>query len=549
MKKETKIITKRVKKDTKDLLRHNFVVGNQDHVWTLDFTVFLGSKNNKYPWLLTIMDLASRKIIFHEIIIHPSPKGSPFTTHQTIQCIDTAMRNTQKPKLIHTDLGTQFTSQEFSDFLSHHLIQQSLGDQEVFKNSNQTHESFHFVLKTLAKKELKTLLKLEKTPRNFESLDNFNNFEILDFIQNCINIYNNKPHSSLYEASPNITETALALFLPEPTDGSILKAKTGTTKANKILELKQQVLQKYAGDWAAFFVEWQENSKLQHQRVLNEIRNSAQDTITVLGKKQVELLDYIDNLEKIIQEQKANVEHLVNVEKRKEIEAKLAEERKTLRKNRTRIPARDAAACAELKTAFDFTRQTKCPEFAQSRDRVVLFILYISGLRLTNTLFLTANHLEQILLGNSFSIPLIKQGGLHKIHMTPSFNAIAESIRPDFLALLQNKTGDDCVITQENRKEPIHRVSLAVRINNILKSVGKHFHKKITSHSFRIGLTTAIAETSGLEAARMVIGHKDIRSTAVYSRHLLTHEAAIKILNAAERKKIPRHYKKRSVLL
>lgn len=93
------------------------------------------------------------------------------------------------------------------------------------------------------------------------------------------------------------------------------------------------------------------------------------------------------------------------------------------------------------------------------------------------------------------------------------------------------------------------REYLDKRLNTILKHVSKKTHKNIKTHSFRIGLTTALIEAVGIDVASKAIGHADIRTTEMYNRRTLTmneitksytlaHKHLDLMYKAKERKKI-----------
>nr|YP_010448205.1 putative integrase/recombinase protein,partial [Symbiochloris sp. SG-2018]UTQ75686.1 putative integrase/recombinase protein,partial [Symbiochloris sp. SG-2018] len=100
------------------------------------------------------------------------------------------------------------------------------------------------------------------------------------------------------------------------------------------------------------------------------------------------------------------------------------------------------------------------------------------------------------------------------------------------------------VITPVNSTKPIGRTLLTARINSILKETGRICHKKFSSHSFLIELTTSIIETSGVDAAQLFIGHTNIATTAmdvtsIYNRrNNLTKKVLSKFLKKTNEKTI-----------
>jgi site-specific recombinase XerD len=66
--------------------------------------------------------------------------------------------------------------------------------------------------------------------------------------------------------------------------------------------------------------------------------------------------------------------------------------------------------------------------------------------------------------------------------------------------------------------QPVHRQYLTERINKYLKLVSQKTGKHFTSHSFRIGLITALIDTTGISMACKIAGHSDIKTTELYNR-------------------------------
>ena len=91
----------------KNVLNREFSPEEPDSVWCTDITYISTEKG--FYYLSCIMDLFSRKIIAWEL-------GRTLETENVVAAIRKAMIQTgKKPKLIHTDRGIQYTSQEYAD--------------------------------------------------------------------------------------------------------------------------------------------------------------------------------------------------------------------------------------------------------------------------------------------------------------------------------------------------------------------------------------------------------------------------------------------------
>lgn len=158
-----------------------------------------------------------------------------------------------------------------------------------------------------------------------------------------------------------------------------------------------------------------------------------------------------------------------------------------------------------------------------------MFILFITGLRVSNLLKLQVRHIVQFIEKHSFDVELIKKR--KKIPQTFPIPIIAltffTELLPFFKTVIQNKKDDQYLLQQDDKhKNNSHthvmtREYLDKRLNNILKHVSTKTNKNIKTHSFRIGLTTALIETVGVHAASIVMAHESINTTLLYERRAL----------------------------
>lgn len=530
-------------KPTKDLLNNKYVSPNVDSIWTLDFTAF-GRKKQRY-WTLTLMDLASRRILLHRVV---RSDGCSFKEKDVIMLVNEAILVNQRPQVIHTDMGGQFIGEELATFLKKQDIKQSLADQVRQKFPNQVHESSNKTLKKILSDILKT--------KKIKSIDHIENQETaIALISEVISTYNNKPHSKLVQASPNISNNALALnndlILQRlqktqcNNQKPFILAKAGTDLGDQIETIKTEVIQRYAGDWQTFFTEWREQQEQDTQHIIEEIRESAKSTIeTLQGQLQEQLSQ--------LQEQLSQIQYLKSREEDRARKEKEAEEKKQIRKLRERRPARDAATCPEFLNAIATVEATKNrSQFCAARDKIALLLLYLFGMRIGNLSLITAGHLQQILKQKQVLLPLIKtKKPVYKnFYISESMKQLIIKLESSFQILLGDRKDEQLVFTQTyDSEKTLSRITLTGRINKILKESSKASHKKLSSHSFRIGLTTALIETAGIDIAQAMIGHKDIATTAVYSRRTFDAKQANDIMEAAtkhQQQYVKKKYKKK----
>lgn len=123
-----------------NLVQRNFSVEKLNSVWVTDITyIYVPGKG--FCYLTTFIDLASRK-----------PVGWHFSknmkTDSILAALKDALKNTGFPKevIIHSDRGSQFTSNEFRSFLTLMGLKQSLSAKGC-PYDNAVIESFHSSLK------------------------------------------------------------------------------------------------------------------------------------------------------------------------------------------------------------------------------------------------------------------------------------------------------------------------------------------------------------------------------------------------------------------
>lgn len=229
---------------------------------------------------------------------------------------------------------------------------------------------------------------------------------------------------------------------------------------------------------------------------------------------------------------KSNKFHSVKLPN-KALNEKLKEERRIVRKNKQKRPIRDAATTPELRAAFDFIQNSEFKAFSKARDRVSILLLYLFGFRASTLRLITVGHLNEVLNNDSLTLFLAKSKSIKRCFFpkTSITKQLIKENRKSFLLLMKGEKYDDPVITSEGSTIPLSRSYLTERLNLILKEAGKTCGKTLSSHSFRIGFTTAVIEQAGLDIAQKVVGHVNIATTAVYTRRQINESDLQRIMH------------------
>lgn len=103
-----------------DLLKQDFRAASRNSKWCVDFT-YLSFAKNKRRYNCTIIDLYDRRVV-------ASVNSNHINTQLAIDTLTEAIRNSggKTGMILHSDRGSQFTSQEFTEFCKSLGITQSM---------------------------------------------------------------------------------------------------------------------------------------------------------------------------------------------------------------------------------------------------------------------------------------------------------------------------------------------------------------------------------------------------------------------------------------
>jgi putative transposase len=121
-----------------DLVHRRFDIGRVNRVWTSDITYLLTSQG--WMYLAVVLDLSSRRVV-----------GWELSTRLTTELVTTALQRALETRevtpglVLHSDRGSQYTSQELGLVVREHGLRQSHG---LSCYDNAVTESFFHTLKT-----------------------------------------------------------------------------------------------------------------------------------------------------------------------------------------------------------------------------------------------------------------------------------------------------------------------------------------------------------------------------------------------------------------
>lgn len=181
--------TKQLLKKYPNLLKQDFSTTGLNQKWVADIT-YINTLENSWCYLSTIMDLHSRKIIGYHF-------DRQMTTEIVEKALDDAVlnRNIAYGLILHTDLGSQYTSNEYEEKLKALNISHSYS-RKGCPYDNAGIESFHALLK-------KEHVYQRPIYQNFEEAK----VAIFSYVQGFYN--NRRIHSALAYLSPSQFEQAV----------------------------------------------------------------------------------------------------------------------------------------------------------------------------------------------------------------------------------------------------------------------------------------------------------------------------------------------------
>ena len=167
---------------------------------------------------------------------------------------------------------------------------------------------------------------------------------------------------------------------------------------------------------------------------------------------------------------------------------------------------------AEYKKLMRYTRGN---ESMRENTRLNLLraftLLYYTGMRINETQSLKISHIKELIEKGTTKVEIDKTSTERKLYLSDDF-------KKDLLKVFDlSEDGENRVIAKganKNKKSGITNVTFIAQINKAMKeALGDGF----TSHSFRQGLITEMAQKSvNVKVVSKFIGHKDIKTTLGY---------------------------------
>jgi len=127
--------------EKENILKRDFSTKAINEKWVTDIT-YIYTLKNRWCYLASVMDLHTKKIIGHAM-------SKSIDTALALEAVKNAMKlqKPTKPLILHSDLGCQYTSQDFEDYISNTKIIAHSFSGKGCPYDNAGIESFHASLK------------------------------------------------------------------------------------------------------------------------------------------------------------------------------------------------------------------------------------------------------------------------------------------------------------------------------------------------------------------------------------------------------------------
>jgi integrase/recombinase XerD len=480
----------------KNLIKQQYLCSRNNYVVCID-TSQLGNQG----FLFCGIDLAARNIIGHcfcENVIQGE---------DLVQALDKIVKDRDflpQIKIIHSDRGALFKSRKYLEFTKENQIKISIGSSDG--HSNQVIERTFRTLKAFLRKILNADWRNGMPDPLMQ--DKLDPSFIAESVSKAIQDYNNKPHKGIAGMTPNHMEEALFIQQNSTTmiDNQLvpyLARNDNSNNALAILDFKSKIIDHfYQNNWKQFFTDF---------------RNETKKGINILADQNSELFKQNQNLFQQNLELKKSltlVQNEIEIMREKRI---LKEENKLKRLNANKVQCRQHINQEEF---FDLLKIIPKDNFVDCRKKAALILLYITGLRVSNLLYMKVKHMQEFFSKGQIVLPLIKKGNRnHLIAVSQKSQQLLFQFDHVFKTIMNNKSSDEFLFsTQVNFKKPINRSSFDQELNNVLQKGSRIFNKFFRTHSFRATLVTDFLVDTPIDLVKEIVGHKDIKTTLQYKR-------------------------------
>jgi site-specific recombinase XerD len=358
---------------------------------------------------------------------------------------------------------------------------------------------------------------------------------LIQLFGGSIKEYNQNPHKGerFFLMSPDFMDSSLQnvsprILIPD----QIVGPNDQSTEAKEIASYQGLVINKYAGNWFNFFLDWREEQNIKFEQILQLNKK--------LTEQHQELKDQIAHLTEINQRIEA-------IEMKRQQEEEERKQRILRKKNRKQKEPRAYVSYSEFRQILDCAKTASKFELVTARIVVCIALLYLTGLRVSNLLLLSRQQVYDLLHTGEIDLRIIKGGKDQQLICIGASgrNILKElTLYIDIIGQAQPDNARPFFFALSDPTIPINRLNFDKQCNKVLTKMGLRFCKSIKTHSFRATFITDLLQSGvTIQKVRDIIGHKSIMTTDRYRRTELGLKEHRRTLASFQRARIDSAYK------
>lgn len=434
------------------------------------------------------VDLATAEIIAHDVFRIPkSLKGEP-PAHKVIRTLREAFQNRTfcTDFIIHTDRGTQFTSQEWTLFVKELGATGSMSDVARPKDNAVAERTIRTIKSQLFKCEA-------SWPQRVKSLR-----EIQLVFDQKIAFYNQefKPKRACGTTPVELRPALNAIEHLAPP--RVIAHPNGDLNHKAVIEFKQKAIETLDLSEHPYYI----------------IR-TTRDGVKRIEQKTEHFAHQLEMQSQQLEMQSQQLDLI-----QQHIKA-LYETPNTKKPQRKRLPLRDPANNTVYNWVMLQPRRPKQHRIAFLRFRLAITLLRHTGMRAAEVAEVTDQQIENAIQHGHLDITLAKTCRPHRYVFTPAAREALSRLHVERIHVFA---------LHKKLAANIRGNNWVAFLNLNLQPAVKHFGLNIKSHSFRVGYVTHLLRYAPVQHVAAIAGHSDIRSTIAYNRYVPNREHVIELL-------------------
>jgi integrase len=192
------------------------------------------------------------------------------------------------------------------------------------------------------------------------------------------------------------------------------------------------------------------------------------------------------------------------------------------RLKKKKLPLRDPVTNETFFYLFSKPQEKRERILNYSRFRLAILLLWATGLRINEIRKITNQDLNTILKNKKLHLYQSKVNNYRELYFSDQAIKLLKTFNHSKEIVKKNN------IFLGGSSSPTNWIQF---INTRLKKYLHNYQFNIKSHSFRVNYVTQFLQNNPLHEARQIMGHRDIKTTLMYDRHLTDPDKIVNVLN------------------